>query len=230
MAPPRPVALPSGRAGGLPRPLQRLAEPVRQARLHAGAGLRGPAPLSLLRVRSRVLVELLLRLRLRGRHHGAAARGRGARRPAPERDLPGPQRAAGLRALPLHDPHHRGGDPLEVAAERLLRAGELPPGAVGGRAHAGGVAGTRLHHDRADRHQRLAVLPVRGGDVPGAAPDHRARALRGGHRGRRLRVAPLPARHPAPDRQRAVRDRAAARRSGCSPSSTRCGCWPARAG
>src|SRR6185295_12183790 len=77
-------------------------------------------------------------------------------------------------------------------------------------AGAGGLAGARLHHGLAHRHERVAVLPVRGGDLPRAPADDPPRALRGGHRRRRLRVAPVRARDPAPDRERALRDRAPA--------------------
>jgi len=48
------------------------------------------------------------------------------------------------------------------------------------------------------------------GDVPGAPADHPARALRGGYRRRRVGVAPVRARHPASDRERALRHRAPA--------------------
>src|SRR4029453_4780535 len=207
---PRPVAAATGRARRLSRPLQHLAEPVRQARLHAGTVLRRPPALPLLRERSRVLDQLLLRQRIRGRDHGAAAGRRRAGGPAPERGVPRAQPAAGGRAVPLHDPHHRGGHPVEVAAQRLLRPRQLPPGQRGRGARPGGLARTRLHHDRADRHQRVAVLPVRGGDLPGAATDHRARAVRGRDGGRGLGVAAIPARDPAPDRERALRHRSPA--------------------
>ena len=113
--------------------------------VQAFVGLR---PLPLLRERPRVLDQLLLRQRLRGRDHGAAARRRGARRAAAERGLPRAQPPARRRALPVHDPHHRRGHPVEVAAERLLRPRQPPAHERRPGAGAGGLAGPRLHHGR----------------------------------------------------------------------------------
>src|SRR5262249_32803625 len=59
-------------------------------------------------------------------------------------------------------------------------------------------------------HQRVAVLPLRGGGVPRSATNHSARAVRGGQGGRGGGVGTLRARDPAPDAQRALRHRAAA--------------------
>src|SRR5262249_10812629 len=163
LAPPRPLLAPDWRVGRLPHRLQLLAEPLRQARVHARADLRRAQALRLLRPRSRVLVERALRRHLHGEYPLSPARPRRRIGPAPQRGVRGARAAPRRRALPVHDPDHRGGDPLEVAPQRLLRSRESPPRLLASRPRALCLAPPRLHPVVAPPHQRVAVPSPPGG-------------------------------------------------------------------